>query len=212
MSGIVFSGIQPSPYVVYRFFDFADHDTDIVQNSNTPEFNDAKTCPVPMTTELDTYLRATVRYLYSVNCLQPVSSDFWVVAQRLRRNGLRDEPLENLWGSGRSTKIIFAQGKIKLKKKNSCSPINPKKNPCNGLKKIHTRNLITKKNSCGSKILSSPPPLHNFSNGPSLKGKGYLCSSPIFLQGTETLVSPFGDACSGVFILLKEFFCQKGLI
>ena len=32
-------------------------------------------------------------------------------------------------------------------------------------KKIHTRNLITKKNSCGSKI-SLPP--HNFSNGPSL--------------------------------------------
>ena len=31
-------------------------------------------------------------------------------------------------------------------------------------KKIHTRNLITKKNSCGSKI----PHLHNFSNGPSL--------------------------------------------
>ena len=32
-------------------------------------------------------------------------------------------------------------------------------------KKIHTRNLITKKNSCGSKI---PLPPHNFSNGPSL--------------------------------------------
>ena len=59
---LFFSGIQPSPYVVYRFFDFADHDTDIVQNSNTPEFNDAKTFPVPMTTDLDTYLRAAVRY------------------------------------------------------------------------------------------------------------------------------------------------------
>ena len=118
MSAIVFSGIQPSPYVVYRFFDFADHDTDIVQNSNTPEFNDAKTFPVPMTTELDTYLRAAVRYLYSVNCLQPVSSDFWVVAQRLRRNRLTDGPLENVWGvgGGRSTKKIFAQGKIKWKK------------------------------------------------------------------------------------------------
>ena len=33
-------------------------------------------------------------------------------------------------------------------------------------KKIHTRNLITKKNSCGSKIPLPPP--HNFSNGPSL--------------------------------------------
>ena len=117
MSGIVFSGIQPSPYVVYRFFDFADHDTDIVQNSNTPEFNDAKTFPVPMTTELDTYLRAAVRYLYSVNCLQPVSSDFWVVAQRLRRNGLRDGSLENLWrGSEVQKKKCLRKGKLNEKK------------------------------------------------------------------------------------------------
>ena len=46
-------------------------------------------------------------------------------------------------------------------------PINPKKYSCYGLKKIHTRNLITKKNSCGSKIPLPPP--NNFSNGPSLK-------------------------------------------
>ena len=35
-------------------------------------------------------------------------------------------------------------------------------------KKIHTRNLITKKKSCDSKIPLPPPP-HNFSNGPSLR-------------------------------------------
>ena len=34
-------------------------------------------------------------------------------------------------------------------------------------KKIHTRNLISKKNSCSSKIPQPSP--HNFSNGPSLK-------------------------------------------
>ena len=56
--------------------------------------------------------------------------------------------------------------KGKLNEKNSCTPINPKKYSRYGLKKIHTRNLITKKNSCGSKI---PPPPHNFSNGRSLK-------------------------------------------
>ena len=50
-------------------------------------------------------------------------------------------------------------------KKNSCTPIKPKKYSCYGLKKIHTRNLLTKKNSGGSKI---PLPPHNFSNGPSL--------------------------------------------
>lgn len=60
---VYLAGIQPSPYAVYRFFDFADHDTDIVQSTNTPEFNDIKTFPVPMTPELDTYLRAVVREL-----------------------------------------------------------------------------------------------------------------------------------------------------
>ena len=49
---------------MYRFFDFADHDTDIIQSTNTPEFNDVKTFPVPMTPELDTYLRAAVKQLY----------------------------------------------------------------------------------------------------------------------------------------------------
>ena len=34
-------------------------------------------------------------------------------------------------------------------------------------KKIHSRNLMTKKNSCGSKI---PHPSHNISNDPSLTG------------------------------------------
>ena len=46
-------------------------------------------------------------------------------------------------------------------KRNSCTPINPKKCSCYGLKKIYTRNLTTKKYSCGSKIPlfpSHPPP------------------------------------------------------
>ena len=45
-------------------------------------------------------------------------------------------------------------------KKNSCTPVNRKKHSCYGLKKIHTRKLITTKNSCGSKILQ--PPLITF--------------------------------------------------
>ena len=40
-------------------------------------------------------------------------------------------------------------------------------------KKFHTRNLITKNNSCGSKI-TPPPPRHKFSNGPPLTGDGCL--------------------------------------
>ena len=43
-------------------------------------------------------------------------------------------------------------------KKNSCTPINPTKYSCYWLKEIHTRNLIMKKNSCGSKIPHPRPP------------------------------------------------------
>ncbi|XP_078365018.1 protein fantom-like isoform X2 [Oculina patagonica] len=64
-------GIQPSPYAVYRFFDFADHDTDIVQNTNTPEFNDIKTFPMPMTPELDTYLRAAALEIFVFDDADP---------------------------------------------------------------------------------------------------------------------------------------------
>ena len=82
---------------------------------------------------------------------------------------LRDGPLENLWGvgwGGQSTKKYSRKGK--LNEKNSCTPINAKRSSCYGLKKIHTGNLITKKNSCGSKIPPPPTTPNNFSNGPSL--------------------------------------------
>ena len=59
----------------------------------------------------------------------------------------------------RSTKKNIRARENEITKK-SCTPIKPKKYSCYGLKKIHTRNLITKKNSCGSK--SPPPPLITF--------------------------------------------------
>ena len=44
--------------------------------------------------------------------------------------------------------------------------INPKKYSCYDLEKIHIRNLTTKKKLL--QLKNSPPPPHNFSNGPSL--------------------------------------------
>ena len=65
---------------------------------------------------------------------------------------LRDGPLENLWGGGGSTKKNIRTQENLNEKKNSCTPINPKKYSCYGLKTIHTKYLITKINSCNSKI------------------------------------------------------------
>ena len=72
------------------------------------------------------------------------------------QENLRDGPLENLWGAGEVQKKYSRKGK--LNEKNSCTPINPKKYSCHGLTKIHTRNLIRKTYSCGSKIPLPPPP------------------------------------------------------
>ena len=57
----IFADIQPSPYCVYQFFDYNDHDTVIINSSNNPQFNDHKTYPVPMTGDLDQYLKTMVR-------------------------------------------------------------------------------------------------------------------------------------------------------
>ncbi|XP_036606495.1 protein fantom [Trichosurus vulpecula] len=57
-SGTTKSHMQPNPYVVYKFFDFADHDTAIIPNSNDPQFDDHMCFPVPMNTNLDRYLKS----------------------------------------------------------------------------------------------------------------------------------------------------------
>ncbi|XP_019629312.1 PREDICTED: protein fantom-like [Branchiostoma belcheri] len=64
-------GVQPSPYVVYKFFDFPDHDTDIVMSSSSPQFNDHKTYPVPMDMQLDTYLKSAHLELYVFDDTDP---------------------------------------------------------------------------------------------------------------------------------------------
>lgn len=69
---ILFAEKQPSTYAVYRFFDFADHDTEIISHSTSPEFNDVQVFPVPMSEELDSYLKTSVSpfYLFAFK-------DFW---------------------------------------------------------------------------------------------------------------------------------------
>ncbi len=69
-------GVQPSPYCVYKFFDFGDHDTAIVESSNNPEFNDHKTFHVPMTADLDKYLKAQAIQLYVFDDADPSDAEY----------------------------------------------------------------------------------------------------------------------------------------
>ncbi|NXK04785.1 FTM protein, partial [Herpetotheres cachinnans] len=50
--------LQPNPYVLYKFFDFADHDTPIIPSSNNPQIDDHMCFQVPMNADLDRYLKS----------------------------------------------------------------------------------------------------------------------------------------------------------
>ena len=62
---------------------------------------------------------------------------------------LRDRPLENLLGGGGGGEVQKKYSrKGKLNEKNSCTPINPKKYSCYGLKKNSYKEFDNEKNSC----------------------------------------------------------------
>ncbi|XP_028442097.1 protein fantom isoform X2 [Perca flavescens] len=54
----------PSPYVVYKFFDFPDYPTATVHDCCEPRFNDLKSFSIPMDSGLDRYLKSEVLRLY----------------------------------------------------------------------------------------------------------------------------------------------------
>ncbi|KAM9228549.1 protein fantom [Leptosomus discolor] len=50
--------LQPNSYVVYKFFDFAEHDTPIIPSSNDPQIHDHMCFQVLMNADLDQYLKS----------------------------------------------------------------------------------------------------------------------------------------------------------
>ena len=96
-------------------------------------------------------------------------------------------------GGGRAGEVQKKYSrKGKLNEKNSCTPINPKKYSCYGLKKIHTRNLITKKNSCSSKI--PLPPITFLMVRPlprlAVHNRGERCVTSLKTAAKETILIP----------------------
>ena len=68
-------------------------------------------------------------------------------------------------GAGEVQKKYSRKGK--LNKKKLCTPINPKKYSCYGLKKNSYKKFDNEKKFL--RLENPPPPHHNFSNGPSLR-------------------------------------------
>jgi hypothetical protein len=48
---------QPDLYCIYKFYDFADHDTLTIPSSNNPNFDDRTPYPIQMDGDLDRYLK-----------------------------------------------------------------------------------------------------------------------------------------------------------
>lgn len=55
---------QPSPYVIYKLYDFPDHDTPIISSTNEPQFEDHTVFPLAMNSDLDAFLRSEALVLY----------------------------------------------------------------------------------------------------------------------------------------------------
>lgn len=54
----------PSPFVVYKFYDFGDHPTATAFRCASPELQDLRSYPVAMDAELDRYLKSEALLLY----------------------------------------------------------------------------------------------------------------------------------------------------
>ncbi|XP_040208910.1 X-linked retinitis pigmentosa GTPase regulator-interacting protein 1 [Rana temporaria] len=57
-------GHQPSPYIVYRFFHYPDHSSNIIPCSNNPQFGNEAVYPVHLTNDLECYLQKERLYIY----------------------------------------------------------------------------------------------------------------------------------------------------
>ncbi|NWX82077.1 FTM protein, partial [Nothoprocta pentlandii] len=68
--------LQPNAYVVYKFFDFADHDTPIIPSSNNPQINDHMCFQVPMDVDLDRYLKSEPLTFYIFDDAETEESDY----------------------------------------------------------------------------------------------------------------------------------------
>uniref|UniRef100_H2ZMG7 C2 domain-containing protein n=1 Tax=Ciona savignyi TaxID=51511 RepID=H2ZMG7_CIOSA len=69
-------GIQPNIYCVYKFFDFADHDTTIIPCTNNPHFDDQQAYPVQMNPDIDAYLKSEKLAIYVFDDTDPEISSY----------------------------------------------------------------------------------------------------------------------------------------
>ena len=119
-----------------------------------------------------TLLRLDTRYSVWIRDVAPVS-----LHSTASEPGLTDTPFKwrtiskRMWGAGGGALGEVPKNyspKGQLNEKNSCTPINPKKYSCYGLKNSYKEFDNEKKFLRLENSPPPPPPPHNLSNGPSL--------------------------------------------
>ncbi|GFN89784.1 protein fantom [Plakobranchus ocellatus] len=73
--------VQPSPYCAYKVLDFPDHATIILRSTNDPEFNDHKIYSVPVTFQLDQYIRTAKLQMFVFDDTDPELEAYLGVAE-----------------------------------------------------------------------------------------------------------------------------------
>ena len=96
---------QPSPYCVYKFYDFNDHDTEIINSSNHPEFNDHKSFAVPMDMDLDKYLKKNSLEIYVFDDNEPEDAVQYLGMTKIPLIGLAHD--KDIKGTFELKKVIF---------------------------------------------------------------------------------------------------------
>lgn len=96
---------QPSPYCVYKFYDFNDHDTEIIKASNNPEFNDHKSFVVPMDMDLDRYLKKECLEIYVFDDNEPETNGTYLGMASIPLIGLAHD--KDIKGTFELKRVIY---------------------------------------------------------------------------------------------------------
>ena len=107
------SSAQPSPYCVYKFFDFADHDTEIISASNNPEFNDHKSFVVQMDIDLDNYLKKRFLEVYVFDDNEPENTGVYLGVANIPLIGLAHD--NDVKGTFELKKVVHTKEKLSNK-------------------------------------------------------------------------------------------------
>lgn len=106
---------QPSVYCVYKFYDFADHDTEIIASSNYPEFNDHRSFAVTMDIDLDKYLKNFALEIYVFDDNEPEETGLYLGVARIPLIALAHD--KDIKGTFELKKVKIYQNILFLKNK-----------------------------------------------------------------------------------------------